>query len=161
MNKVERFKKAFEYLRKKGIIESKTQLASKIGYSRIAVSNAYSGNEDYLTEKFLVKFNNAFPGIFNLDWLMDGEGDMLQASHLPQEPIKDVQPTSAPTEMEKWLMRQNEELVALLKEAQATIKEKDQQIINLSQNVIQANNFYASAAVADGKITPYADKKNF
>ena len=161
MKASERFRIAYDYLLKTGMIHKKTQLAEVIGYSRSVVSNAYNGKDDFVTPAFLQKLCVAFPGIFNYEWLLTGEGDMLQASHLPQEPIKDVQPISAPTEMEKWLMRQNEELVALLKQAQATIKEKDQQILNLSQNVIQANNFYASAAVADGKITPYEDKKNF
>lgn len=161
MDKRERFQKAFGYLLGNGLVKSKADMAEKLEASRASISKAYSGDEDYLTDNLLKRLHLTFPGVFNLEWLLTGEGNMLQASHLPQEPIKDVQPISAPTEMEKWLMRQNEELVALLKQAQATIKEKDQQIINLSQNVIQANNFYASAAVAEGKITPYADKKNF
>jgi hypothetical protein len=41
------------------------------------VSSAFNGDEKCLTDRFLHRFNNAFCGIFNLDWLINGNGDML------------------------------------------------------------------------------------
>lgn len=160
MDKKDRFQKAFEYLRKNGIIESKKQLGSMMGYSRIAVSNAYKGNDGYLTEKFLIKFNNAFPGVFNIDWLIDGKGNMLQAPHLAQETAKDVQPTSVPSNMESWLMRQNEELIELLKRANAIIERKEHEIAKLRAELNQGSATYGEVLVADG-VTSYGEQKKF
>jgi hypothetical protein len=33
--------------------------------------------EDYATDQFMIEFDRAFSGIFNLSWLLRGEGEML------------------------------------------------------------------------------------
>lgn len=43
-----------------------------------SVSKAFSGNKSYLTNTFILKFNNAFDNMFNNDWLMEGKGEMLK-----------------------------------------------------------------------------------
>lgn len=80
MERKERLQKAINYLRLNGIVSSQVDTANKMGASEATVSNALKGNDKYLTDKFLKRFNGAFGGLFNLDWLLDEEGEMLNKS---------------------------------------------------------------------------------
>lgn len=80
MDRKERLQKAINYLRLNGIVSSQVDTANKMGASEATVSNALKGNDKYLTDKFLKRFNGAFGGLFNLDWLLDEEGEMLNIS---------------------------------------------------------------------------------
>lgn len=44
-----------------------------MGVRKESVSKAFSGNKSYLTNTFILKFNNAFDNMFNNDWLMEGK----------------------------------------------------------------------------------------
>lgn len=156
----ERFRMAYDYLLKRGMVHKKSQLAEMMDYSRSVVSNAYNGKEEFITAGFLQKLCEVFPGVFNYEWLMEGEGDMLQAPHLAQETAKDVQPTSVPSNMESWLMRQNEGLIELLKRANATIERKEHEIAKLRAELNQGSATYGEVLVADG-VTSYGEQKKF
>lgn len=80
MDRKERLQKAINYLRLNGIVSSQVDTANKMGASEATVSNALKGNDKYLTDKFLKRFNGAFGELFNLDWLLDEEGEMLNKS---------------------------------------------------------------------------------
>ena len=80
MDRKERLQKAINYLRLNGIVSSQVDTANKMGASEATVANALKGNDKYLTDKFLKRFNGAFGGLFNLDWLLDEEGEMLNKS---------------------------------------------------------------------------------
>lgn len=69
---------AMAYLKEKHIIMSQKDLAEKMDADATTLSRAIKGQERYLTEKFLYRFNTATNGIFNLDWLLYGEGEMLK-----------------------------------------------------------------------------------
>lgn len=49
-----------------------------MGVSPENVSKALKGYKGYLTEAFILKFNNAFNNIFNTDWLMEEKGEMIR-----------------------------------------------------------------------------------
>lgn len=68
---------AYDYLRNCGKVHTKTDLATIMGANRPSVSRALSGDPSYLTESFLLRFNSAFGNIFNMSYLMRGEGEML------------------------------------------------------------------------------------
>ena len=122
------------------------------------MSYAYNGNPNYLNDKFLIKFYNAFPDVFNLDWLLTGSGEMLKASQMQQEAMKDVQPTSMQPDIQKWLMKQNEELVELLKQAQSTIERIDKELADLRAELCQNSTSFGGAVVVDKKLS---EQKNF
>ena len=77
MDKKERFQKAYAYLIGKGAFKTKKELAKILGSQRPSVTNAYNGKPSYLTDTFLRRFCAAFPGVFNLSWLLNGDGEML------------------------------------------------------------------------------------
>lgn len=78
MNRKEVINSAYEYLRFKGIVHTQKDVAQKMGASVSNVSSALNGVESVLTERFLRRFNIAFGNLFNDEWLMTGEGEMLK-----------------------------------------------------------------------------------
>lgn len=77
MNKNDRLAEAIRYLQGRGIVKTQRDVANKMGATAPNVSSALKGVESVLTEKFIRRFNSAFGGIFNDEWLITGEGDML------------------------------------------------------------------------------------
>lgn len=73
-----RILKAYQYLRDNGIIHTQQDLADKMGVGKDRISKALKGYKGYLTESFILKFNNAFNNIFNTDWLMEEKGEMMR-----------------------------------------------------------------------------------
>lgn len=84
MKKNERLKKAIDYLRLHSIVEKDKDVAVRMKADPSNVSRAI---KDMPTDKFLQRFNNAFDNVFNLEWLLTGEGEMLvdKATSTPSE----------------------------------------------------------------------------
>lgn len=68
---------AYNHLRSKGIVHTQQDVAEKMKSPKSNISRAFSGDEKYLTNSFLIRFNKTFDEIFNIDWLLTGEGSML------------------------------------------------------------------------------------
>lgn len=111
---MKRFQDAYDYLYHNGSINSKTDLAKIMGAGRTSISYAYNGRPEYLNEKFLIKFSNAFPGVFNIDWLLTGDGEMLKKA---QEDTKSNGVTNSSDENISRLLEQNKELIDVLKKS--------------------------------------------
>lgn len=80
--RMERLRKAVAYLISIDRISQKStqkDIAEQMGYNnKVTISNALNGNIRYLTESFINRFCDTFNNIFNLNWLLDGEGEMLK-----------------------------------------------------------------------------------
>ena len=85
MDMKERFNRAFAYLRGEQIIKGQKDLAEKLGATPGNISKALSGDKSALTNNLMKRFCAAFPGMFNLRWLILGEGNMLQSAEMAQE----------------------------------------------------------------------------
>ena len=77
MEAKERIKKAYEYLRNNGMAHTQQDVADIMGVKKENISRAFNGNMKYLTPNFIGRFNNAFGGIFNTEWLIEEQGEML------------------------------------------------------------------------------------
>lgn len=84
MDRKERFNAAFDFLRSKGIVRRKKDVAIAMHRLECNVSRAFSGNAAYLTDNFLTDFNQTFGDVFRLEWLLNGEEPMLD--HEPSSP---------------------------------------------------------------------------
>jgi len=133
MDRSERFKKAYEYLRFNGFTQSQKDLADRMQATAPNVSKALKGDSKYLTDNFLRRFNDTFDSIFNLQWLILGEGDMLKEGEeeyvepvtQDQTVLRLIDELSAQRMMtEKELGKKNEQIDRLLslleKEAERT-----------------------------------------
>lgn len=82
MNKKERFNEAFAYLKEQGAIKTQKELAEQMGTTSPNVSSALKGVESVLTDRFIERFCLAYADIFNEEWLLTGEGEMLKHSQV-------------------------------------------------------------------------------
>ena len=72
-----RLKEVYEHLRKYFGVHTQTDFADAIKYSRPVISSALNGNEDYLTDKLFKNICDAYQDVFNLDYLLNGNGQLL------------------------------------------------------------------------------------
>ena len=140
--KKERLQEVFEHLRRFHGIFYQKDLADVIGIKRTSLCLAMNGNEAYLTENLFRRICKAYPGVFDINYLLNGEGTLL----LPQdvgieqkaiEKINEIDPKDLMAGVENLLqiaatqIKDNEEL---RRELQASIAENKalSQVLNTS-----------------------------
>ena len=67
----------YEHLRRYYGIHTKTGFAEALKYGRTSMSAAMNGDEKYLTDSLFKNICEAYKGVFNLNYLLTGEGDLL------------------------------------------------------------------------------------
>ena len=77
MGRADRLKEVYEYVRKRFPIHTQSDFAEWLKYNRAYISSAMHGNEKNLTDKLFTNICEAFPGVFDLNYLLTGEGDLL------------------------------------------------------------------------------------
>lgn len=123
METSERVKKAYNYLLYRGLITKQKDAADKIGCARVNVSRALNGDEQILTSSFLRRFARAFPDI-NADWLIYGNGEMLNETEQPINETAEPMTTPYGTPMVTVP-------AAIIEDYRKQLKEKDAQIKQL------------------------------
>lgn len=87
-----RLQSAYGELLKRKLASTKKDIAEKMGASAPNVSSAFKGDPRVLTDRFLSRFNAAFDNLFNLDWLLTGDGEMLKDTIVQQTSYGDHSP---------------------------------------------------------------------
>ena len=72
-----RLHEVYEHLRKFFGVHTQIDFAEALKYSRVYISAAMNGVEKNLTDKLFKNICEAYPGVFNLDYLLTGEGKLL------------------------------------------------------------------------------------
>lgn len=87
MSRKDRINEVYEYVRSHFPVHTKNDFADKLKYHRTYISSAMHGNEKYLTDKLFMNICETFPNVFNLDYLLTGNGQLLTI----QEEVKSEQ----------------------------------------------------------------------
>ena len=119
-SKQERFKEAYEYVRYHNGVHTQSALADILNMTRPAISAAMNGNEAYLTDNLFKRICAAFQGVFNLDYLLTGEGELLANS---EQKDGDVTVDSG------------DYMAKYIASLEKQIKDKDQQIADLRRDI--------------------------
>ena len=124
LDRQKRLLEVYDYARKHLGIHTQVDFAQNLNSARAVVSSALNGNSQYLTDKLFQKVCAAFPGVFNLEYLLTGVGTLLlEVANIPdQEP---AEPTNN-TVCSAVLAAKEETIASLRREIEA----KDQ-LINL------------------------------
>ena len=77
LDRQKRLNEVYEHLHNYFNIHTKGDFADSIKYARAYISSALNGNERYLTEKLFRNICEAYPGVFDLNYLLTGEGQLL------------------------------------------------------------------------------------
>lgn len=144
--KKDRILLAFDYLRSKGLIHTQLDLAEKMMSDKNTISRALKGNERYLTDKFLKRLNNSFGGVFNEEWLLYGDGEMLNSNPI----YTNVGNTNHNSESI---------LLQIIEQKEATIRDKDKEIMQLSETIGMLKQQIIALQAEMGKIASTASKE--
>lgn len=90
----DRLNEVYEYLRENFGIHTKTQFASALKITQPALSSAMNGNDAYLTDNLFKRICAAYQGVFNLGYLLTGEGTLLANETQPATPERVATPTT-------------------------------------------------------------------
>ena len=140
MERKERLRKAIDYLRMNGVITSDKEVAARMHADPSNVSRAVSSSP---TDKFLRRFNAAFGDIFNIDWLMSEEGEMMKQK--PEEPME----VSMTKDMVIQLMMHNIRMSEQNDELRKQMAELLQCIKNLEEEVRASKKDDAKSSLSD------------
>lgn len=77
LDRQERLNEVYEHLHNYFNIHTKGDFADSIKYARAYISSALNGNKKYLTDKLFTNICDAYPGVFDLNYLLTGEGSLL------------------------------------------------------------------------------------
>ena len=119
MSRKDRLNEVYEYVRSHFPVHTKNDFADKLKYHRTYISSAMHGNEKYLTDKLFMNICETFPNVFNLDYLLTGNGQLLTI----QEEVKSeqIEKESNPQQPSSYI----DKLIASLEKQ---VKDKDDQL---------------------------------
>ena len=149
MERANRLNEVYRHLFAYFSVKSQTEFAQAIKVQRTAMSAAMNGSKAYLTNNFFTKICAAFPGVFNLDYLLNGKGTLLtQEEDAKVETIRmdREQPTAFDTSLliekavEKATAYADRLIVSLEKQVadkDDQLKEKDEMIAMLRRRIAE------------------------
>lgn len=117
--KQERLREVYEHLRQYFGVHTQIDFAKVLGLTRPAISAAMNGNDAYLTDNLFKRICAAYQGVFNLDYLLTGNGQLLAI----QEEVKSeqIKKESNPQQPSSYI----DKLIASLEKQ---VKDKDDQL---------------------------------
>ena len=107
----------YEHLRMYYGVHTKTGFAEAVHYGRTSMSAALNGDESYLTDNLFKNICEAYRGVFNLDYLLNGEGDLLT-----------IEEEASNDEVEKRINPQSSYADKLIASLEKQVKDKDDQL---------------------------------
>ncbi len=140
-SKQERLKEVYNHLRSYFGIHTQIDFAESIHITRPALSSAMNGNEAYLTKNLFQKICAAYPGVFNLEYLLNGDGTLLSTGDAP---MMEQQPT-ANNYLADIIAAKNETIASL----QQHIETQNKLIATLQREIARLKSSEFSLLVAD------------
>jgi len=152
VSREKRLHEVFEHLRKFFGIHTQTDFAVALKYSRVYISSALNGNEKNLTDKLFENICEAYPGVFDLNYLLTGKGSLLTIEEeVKNEDIeKMANPATAPQAIDYTFLIEKavEKATAYADKYIATLEkqvaDKDKQIADLRSRVRELEMFINS-----------------
>ena len=135
-NKQERLMEVYEYARAHCGVHTKSEMAIRLHITQPAFSYAINGNEAYLTKNLFQKVCAAFPGVFNLDYLLTGQGELLMPAGAQPEPTTPKPSASVDVDFYHKALENYSNMVADLRKD----KEYFQQLVLDKDSALMENN---------------------
>lgn len=161
MDRKDRLKEVYEYVRKHFPIHTQTDFADALNYNRAYISSAMHGNEKNLTNKLFTNICEAFPGVFNLDYLLTGKGSLLAEETAHNDAFLRSMEAIDPSSFINAIIAAKDETIAAIREQletkEQTISLLRQQIDILRQQLAEAGR-HTTSMVAE-EITKQETKK--
>ena len=133
LDRQKRLNEVYEHLHNHFGVHTKGEFADIIKYARAYISSAINGNEKYLTDKLFINICEAYPGVFNLDYLLTGNGQLLTI----QEEVKSekIEKESNPQQPSSYANKLIASLEKQVKDKDDQLADKDRIIKLLEQKI--------------------------
>jgi hypothetical protein len=128
----ERLNQVYRYLYAYRGIDSQIAFAKALRVQRSALSAAMNGNKAYLTNNLFTKICVAFPGVFNLDYLLTGKGSLLVEETAHNDAFFRSMEAIDPSSFINAIIAAKDETIAAIREQLET---KDELILSLRQQL--------------------------
>lgn len=142
LDRQKRLNEVYEHLHNYFNIHTKGDFADSIKYARAYISSALNGNKKYLTDKLFINICDAYPGVFDLNYLLTGEGSLLtieeEIHNEDHERLYNPQPIDQSSLINAALAAKDETIAVLRDQLAAkdtVIQAKDELIANLRQQI--------------------------
>ena len=132
IDKQKRLHEVYEHLRMSYGVHTQIDLAKALHYSRNAITLALNGNEKYLTENLFRSVCAAYPGVFNLDYLLTGNGSLLAEEVVHDDGTLRITETIDPSSLVNAALAAKDETIAAIRQQ---LEAKDQLIASLRQQI--------------------------
>lgn len=122
----------YEHLRRYFGIHTKTGFAETLHYGRTSLSAAMNGDESYLTDNLFKNICDVYPGVFNLDYLLTGNGSLLAEEVVHDDGTLRITETIDPSSLVNAALAAKDETIAAIRQQ---LEAKDQLIASLRQQI--------------------------
>ena len=154
--KQERLKEVYNHLRNHFGVHTQIDFAEAIRITRPALSSAMNGNEAYLTKNLFQKICAAYPNVFNLDYLLTGNGSLLtteeEVHNEDLEKLYNPQPIDQSSLVNALLAAKDETIESLKRELAA----KDETIALQRSRIADLERQTAASTLSDLSGYPFA-----
>ena len=162
LDREKRLNEVYEHVHRYFNIHTKGEFADYIKYARAYISSAMNGNEKYLTDKLFDSICKAFPGVFDLDYLLTGEGSLLtteeEVHNEELEKLYNPQPIDQSSLVNALLAAKDETIDSLksrIADLQRTIADKEEIIKAREARISELERQLAAAATSDLSRYPF------
>ena len=146
-----RLNEVYEYLRKYKGIHTKSGFAEAIKYGRTSLSAALNGKDKYLTDDLFENISDAYPGVFNLDYLLRGIGYLLTPEE--EERIDRItrtvvlQPSDPPAKIDAAadIVELYAQRIRLVDDMRTSLREELEQVQQVRNELQQARDDFRTA----------------
>lgn len=147
----------YEHLRKYYGIHTKTGFAEALHYGRTSMSAAMNGDEKYLTDSLFKNIFKVYRGVFNLDYLLTGNGELLTKKDPETAPIDKQQDAltyaaiqvgkmmaelSTSINNVKQIEKRLEERETYLTQIESVLKDCIEKLDNVFESLIKQKNYH-------------------
>ena len=127
----------YEHLHRHFGIKTKKDMAEAIGQTLPAMYAAFGGKEGYLTDNLFRRISWAWKDVFNLDYLLTGEGDLLTGKETATvSSIEQQIAEPAPSYMPPWVSTFIDILSTQVKENEALNRQLRHSITQMEAEII-------------------------
>ena len=162
LDREKRLNEVYEHVHRYFNIHTKGEFADYIKYARAYISSAMNGNEKYLTDKLFDSICKAFPGVFDLEYLLTGKGSLLtieeEVHNEDLEKLYNPHPIDQSSLVNALLASKDETIDSLksrIADLQRTIADKEEIIKAREAHIAELERQLAAAATSDISRYPF------
>ena len=138
-----RLKEVYEHLRKFYGIHTQSDFANALRKSRNAITLALNGDERYLTDKLFKNICEAYKGVFDLNYLLTGNGQLI--THEEDARISEHEQEKTEMEQKADILELYAQRIRLVDDLRMTLKEELAEVRAIRTELQQARDDFRDA----------------